>query len=117
MGANAMPDRGTKIATVKVILKDFSEDQPLAPFTRTCETDEEKGRRGCGATLFFYYTAKNRKRMPFDREAVVIGEPYKNGAEPYLFAEIENHSHFGTCPHAEQNRKASAQARKEPRAS
>lgn len=103
------------ISTVVVVVKDLTGTDQYTPFQRVCETSEEKGgRRGCGGTLFFYYT-KNFKRMPFDRLAVPVGEPYRLDTRPYLFQEIENHNHFATCPHSDDNQKRRGQWEREQR--
>lgn len=89
--------------TVKIVLKDHSAAGTYNPTDGVCETNEEKHRTGCGATLKFYYTHPNRKRMPFDGEPVVV-EKFPIGTDACVIASVENTNvHFSTCPHARAN--------------
>jgi hypothetical protein len=93
-------------STVKVIIKDHSEGGLLGPYTQVCADkpdDVKGGRKGCGATLYFYFTHPNRRPMPFDMPPVVV-EQWPVGPDALVVAEVESlYVHFSTCPHGTEN--------------
>lgn len=83
---------------VRIFLKHHGKPE-FAPQPATCETDREKGRIGCGASIIFYRTYPNEKRMPFDAAPEVVEDSEATlgdgGVVAYVYSE---RVHFATCP-------------------
>jgi hypothetical protein len=95
---------GRRPQTVRIYLRHHNDPEGrFTPKDATCETDEEKHRTGCGASIRFYLTYPNQKRMPFDGEPVLAGEPVVLGDGGVVASVFNDKVHFSTCPHARGN--------------
>lgn len=100
----ATPHTGQRAQTIRIYVRHHNDPEGrFTPQDAICETNEEKGRTGCGAALRFYLTYPNEKRMPFDGEPLIVGDAVQLG-NGGVVASVENRNvHFSTCPHAREN--------------
>lgn len=111
-----VPPTGRRPQTVRIYLRHHNDPEgKFTPKEATCETDEEKHRTGCGGSIKFFITYPNQKRMPFDGEPVLAGEPVVLGDGAVVASVFNQNVHFSTCPHSRANdsrrREAAANAK------
>lgn len=99
------PHGGQRAQSIRIYLRHHNDPEGrFTPKTASCETDEEKGRTGCGGQIKFYITFPNQRRMPFDGEARVVPGTEVNMGDGAIVANVwSDNVHFSTCPHREAN--------------
>lgn len=102
------PHGGQRAQTIRIYLRHHNDPEgKFTPKPATCETDEEKHRKGCGASIVFYITYPNQKRIPFDgAPRVVEGSEAVFGDGAVVGAVYTDNVHFATCPFARLNDQA-----------
>lgn len=99
------PHGGQRAQSIRIYLRHHNDPEGrFTPKTASCETDEEKGRTGCGASITFYITYPNQKRMPFDGPPQVVSGSEAVLSDGGVVAAVSNANvHFSTCPHRAVN--------------
>lgn len=94
------PHGGQRAQAIKIYLRHHNDpEKKFQPTQAVCETDEAKGRVGCGGSIFFYITYPNQKRMPFDGPPVVVdGSEVQMGDGGVVAQVYTDNVHFATCP-------------------
>lgn len=98
------PHDGRRAQQIRIYIRHHNDPEgKFKPQQATCETDAEKGRVGCGGTVWFYRTYPNQKRMPFDGPPVVVEGTTAQMPDGGVVAKVETHNvHFATCPKRER---------------
>jgi hypothetical protein len=101
----ATPHGGQRAQRIRIYLRHHNDPEgKFQPKEARCESDADKGRTGCGATIWFYITFPNQKRMPFDGPPKVVENSEVSIGDGGIVAQVSTENvHFATCPQARGN--------------